>query len=45
MRESERGKNRGKKIVMEKLIIYKKKSGTTTIKSSVCLVKVLDLFL
>jgi hypothetical protein len=39
-----RGKNRNKKIVLVKLIIQKK-AGTATAKSSVCLVKVLDLFL
>jgi hypothetical protein len=42
-RESKGGKNKDKKIVMVKLIIQKKK-GTATAKSSVCLVKVLDLF-
>jgi hypothetical protein len=42
----ERGKKRDKKIVMVKLIIQeKRKIGTATKKSSVCSVKVLDLFL
>jgi hypothetical protein len=42
--ESEEGKNRDKKIVMVKLTTQEKKTGTAT-KSSVCLVRVLDLFL
>jgi hypothetical protein len=48
---SEGGKNRDKTIVKVKLRIQKRKKlqknppGTTTIKSSVCLVKVLELFL
>jgi hypothetical protein len=42
-----RAKNRDKEIVMINLILEKKKiiAGTTTTKSSVCLVKVLELLL
>jgi hypothetical protein len=40
MRESEGSKNKNKKIVMDNLVIQKKKP-----KSSVCLIKFLNLFL